>query len=165
MAIEKRTYDTTEKAKAAADNLLSQGFSDVSISYAQDKVRVAVDAPFGEGQRAAGILDSHGPLPPAAEPRDELLPVERPLPGTITDWAAPLSNRFGWTVLNAYRSPFWPKALVDDPAPLSSWLDWPVLLGTSAPAAPQAADAAPDTVEAVAAASRRREKTNSARPE
>ena len=34
----------------------------MKASFKPDRVLVAVDAPFGEGQRAAQILDSYGPL-------------------------------------------------------------------------------------------------------
>ena len=36
---------------------------------------------------------------------------------------------FGWSVLKDYRSPLWPKALVDDPTPLSNKFGWSVLYG------------------------------------
>ena len=133
MAIEQRTYASSEKAKAAMDELFSQGFSDVKTSFKPDRAHVAVNAPFGEGQRVAAILDRHDPLAPDADRADVgggKPVVARPFElGKVKDSATPLSDFFGWSVLNAYRSPFWPQALVDDPTPLSNRLGWSVLYG------------------------------------
>ena len=71
MAIEQRTYASSEKAKAAMDELVSQGFSDVKASFKQDRAHVAVNAPFGEGQRVAAILDRHEPLASQAGETDQ----------------------------------------------------------------------------------------------
>ena len=133
MAIEQRTYASSEKAKAAMDELFSQGFSDVKTSFKPDRAHVAVNAPFGEGQRVAAILDRHEPLASEANRADVgggRPVVARPFElGKVKDSATPLSDFFGWSVLNAYRSPFWPEALVDDPTPLSNRLGWSVLYG------------------------------------
>jgi hypothetical protein len=134
MAIEKRTYTKSEKAKAAMDELLSQGFTDVKASYTPDRVRIAVNAPFGEGQRATQILDRYEPIASdeegLADEDAQSAPTARDLDwAKIASSATPLSDFFGWSVLKDYRSPFWPKALVDDPTPLSNKFGWSVLYG------------------------------------
>ena len=136
MAVETRTYAKSETAKAAMDELLSQGFSEVNASFKPDRARVDVDAPFGEGQRVAQILDRHGPLGPDDERSAGEPNARAGVVGKVTDWAAPLSSLLGWKVLSDYRSPFWPQALVHDPAPLSTRLGWPVLCGPTRSAAP-----------------------------
>lgn len=62
MAIETRTYADADRARAALDELSSKGFSDVKASFKPDRIRVAVNAHFGEARNAAQILDRHGPL-------------------------------------------------------------------------------------------------------
>ncbi|RBP14101.1 hypothetical protein DFR50_110126 [Roseiarcus fermentans] len=111
------------------DELSSQGFSDVEASFGPDRVRVAVNAPFGEGQRAAQILDRHGPMASGEADAGAGSPTAAPAfdCAKIKDSAAPLSEFFGWSVLNDARSPFWPEALVDDPTPLSTRMGWSVL--------------------------------------
>jgi hypothetical protein len=150
MTIEKRTYANPEKAKAVMDELFSQGFSEVKASFKPDRVRVAVNARFGEGQRVKQILDSHEPLASDDEDwgsEDNEFPAAARASGSkVTDWAAPLSSLLGWKVLSDYQSPFWPKALVDDPAPLSTWLNWPVLTGASRLKAPTASAPEADSV-------------------
>ncbi len=130
MAIEKRTYANPEKAKAAMDELSSQGFSEVTTSFKPDRVLVAVNAPFGEGQRAARILDRHGPL--ASDDADKSARSPSTSPGfdcaALARSATPLSDFMGWSVLKKdYKSPFWPEALSDDPTPLSNKMGWSVL--------------------------------------
>ncbi len=135
MAIEKRTYADADRAKAAVDELSSNGFSDVRAWFKPNRAGVAVNAPFGEGQRAEQILDRHGPLISNEEVVDEpeLFGSRRPVVGIrsgVRDSAAPLSSFFGWPVLIHGLSWFAPKALINDPAPLSSWLGWPTLYGS-----------------------------------
>ncbi len=148
MAVETRTYAKSETAKAAMDELLSQGFSEVNASFKPDRARVDVDAPFGEGQRVAQILDRHGPLGPDDERSAGEPNARAGVVGKVTDWAAPLSSLLGWKVLSDYRSPFWPQALVHDPAPLSTRLGWPVLCGPTRSAAPRREATAPETATA-----------------
>ena len=154
MAIEKRIFANSEKARAAIEELLSQGFSDVTASYKPDRVRIAVNAPFGKGQQVAQVLDSHGPVASdeegwANDAKESSTAAQGAKSGSVTDWAAPLSSIFGWKVLSDYRSPLWPEALVADPAPLSTWLGWPVLCGASRRTAPRReAVAAPDKADA-----------------
>ncbi len=137
MAIEKRTYADAETAKAAIDELFANGFTEVNTSFKPDKVVVAVNAPFGEGSKAAKILDSYAPLATTEEePAQESLkaPAQARKPfdlETALNSATPLSDFFGWSVLNDYKSPLWPKALVDDPTPLSNKFNWSVLYGAS----------------------------------
>ena len=136
MAIEKRTYANSEEAKAAIDELFANGFTEVNTSFKPDKVVVAVNAPFGEGAKAAKILDSYATVPNDEEPADEVAKVpaaaRKPFDfETVKDSATPLSDFFGWSVLNEYRSPFWPKELIDDPTPLSKKFNWSVLYGAS----------------------------------
>jgi len=136
MAIEKRIYADSEKAKAAMDALMAKGFDDVKASFKPGKVQVAVNAPFGEGATAAKILDSHGPsaLEDAefAEEGPKAQVVARPFDfESFKHSATPLSDFFGWSVLKDYRSPFWPEALLDDPTPLSNKFGWSVLYGAS----------------------------------
>ena len=50
---------TRKTAKAAIDELFANGFTEVNTSFKPDKVVVAVNAPFGEGAKAAKILDSY----------------------------------------------------------------------------------------------------------
>ena len=115
------------------DELSSQGFLEVRASYKPDRVRVAVNAPFGEGQRAAKILDRHGPL--AADDTEWEDEVKSPSASrsldcaTLAASATPLSDLFGWRVLTTddYKSPVWPAALSDDPTPLSNKMGWSVL--------------------------------------
>ncbi len=136
MAIEKRTYATSEEAKAVMDELLSQGFADVKASFKPDRVLVAVNAAFGEGQRATQILDRYQSIAPDDEGSADEAATSAPAPRNL-DWAkiansaTPLSDFFGWSVLKDYRSPVWPKALVDDPTPLSNKFGWSVLYGAS----------------------------------
>ena len=116
------------------DELVSQGFADVEASFKPDRVRVAVNAPFGEGRRATEILDRYGPIAlddkGAADLQAKSALTARDLDfAKIAHSATPLSNFFGWSVLKDYRSPFWPKALVDDPTPLSNRFGWSVLYG------------------------------------
>ena len=134
MAIEKRTYADADRAKAAVDELSSYGFSDVRAWFKPTRAGVAVDAPFGEGQTAAQILDRHGPLISNEEEAvPDLFGSRRAVIGILSkngDPATPLSDFFGWRVLIDGLSWFAPKALIDDPAPLSSWLGWSTLFGS-----------------------------------
>ncbi len=137
MAIEKRTYAKSEEAKAALDELFANGFTDVSTSFKPDRVMVAVNAPFGEGAKAAKILDSYPTLPMTDEELEGESVKAPALARKAFDFetaarsATPLSDFFGWTVLNDYRSPLWPAALIDDPTPLSNKFNWSVLYGAS----------------------------------
>lgn len=137
------------------DELVSQGFADVKASFRPDRVRVAVNAPFGEGRRATQILDRFGPITSDDEAWQDAKssPTARDLDwAKIASSATPLSDFFGWSVLKDYRSPLWPKALVADPTPLSNKFGWSVLYGASsqaerrrgAVAAPEKAPAATD---------------------
>jgi hypothetical protein len=137
MAIEKRTYANSEEAKAAIDELFANGFTEVNTSFKPDRVVVAVNAPFGEGAKAAKILDSYATVATTDEESAEEVakaptPARKPFDfDAFKDSATPLSDFFGWSVLNEYRSPFWPKALIDDPTPLSNKFNWSVLYGAS----------------------------------
>ncbi len=139
MAIEKRTYANSEEAKAAIDELFANGFTDVNSSFKPDKVVVAVNAPFGDGAKAAKILDSYATVATTDEELADESPKAPALASarkpfdfeTALSSATPLSDFFGWSVLNEYRSPLWPKALVDDPTPLSKKFNWSVLYGAS----------------------------------
>lgn len=137
MAIEKRTYANSEEAKAAMDELFANGFTEVNTTFKPDQVVVAVNAPFGEGAKAAKILDSYATVATTEEePADEVAKAQALARkafdfGVFKDSATPLSDFFGWSVLNDYRSPLWPKALVDDPTPLSNKFNWSVLYGAS----------------------------------
>ena len=103
MAIEKRTYADAGRAKAAVDELTSNGFSDVRAWFKPNRAGVAVNAPFGEGQRAEQILDRHGPLISNEEEAvPDLFGSRRSVIGIRSgdgDPATPLSNIFGWPVL------------------------------------------------------------------
>ncbi|RBP14102.1 hypothetical protein DFR50_110127 [Roseiarcus fermentans] len=132
MAIEKRTFTSSEKAKAAIDELGAKGFKEVKASFKPDKVLVAVTAPFGDGAAVAKILDSHGGVATSEEIADEggkTVAAVRPFDfAKWKDSPTPLSDFFGWSVLkNDYKSPFWPEALSDDPTPLSTKMGWSVL--------------------------------------
>ena len=130
MSIEKRTYADATLAKAAMDELFANGFKEVKASFKPDKVLVAVNAPFGEGTKAAKILDSHGPLTSDDEEwakEGATFSSGGGLAGKIQDPATPLSNLLGWKVLSDWKSPFWPQSLIDDPAPLSKKFGWSVL--------------------------------------
>jgi hypothetical protein len=137
MAIEKRTYADSETAKAVMDELFASGFTDVNTSFKPGRVTVAVNAPFGDGAKAAKILDSYAPLATTDEESAEVsakapAPVRKPFDfETALASATPLSDFFGWSVLNDYRSPLWPETLMDDPTPLSNKFKWSVLYGAS----------------------------------
>ncbi len=142
MAIEKRIYADAERAKAAVDELSSNGFSDVRAWFRPDRAGVAVNAPFGEGQSAGQIMDRHGPLISNEEVDEpDLFGSRRSVVGMRAgagDPATPLSSFFGWPVLIHGLSWFAPKALINDPAPLSNWLGWPTLYGSVRGSRPRA---------------------------
>ena len=129
MAIERRTYTNTEKAKAAIDELSKKGFKEVKASFKPDKVLVSVTAPFGDGATVAKILDSYGPSASSdADWAEDGVKAVRPFDfAKWADSAAPLSDFFGWSVLKDYKSPFWPETLNDDPTPFSNKMGWSVL--------------------------------------
>ena len=138
MSIEARTYADADRARAAIDELSSKGFSDVKANFKPDRVRVAVNARFGEARNAAQILDRHGPLTSeeaGSEANDNSDPFPSRAPAGILskvqDPATPLSNILGLRVLTKGLSGLAPKALIDDPAPLSNWLGWPTLYGAT----------------------------------
>ncbi len=138
MSIETRTYADADRARAAIDELSSKGFSDVKASFNPDRVRVVVNAHFGEGRNAAQILDRHGPLTAdeaGSEANDDSdLFASRAPSGPLSkvqDPATPLSNILGLPVLTKGLSRFAPKSLIHDPAPLSTWLGWPTLFGAT----------------------------------
>ncbi len=116
---------------------MRNGFTDVNSSFKPDKVVVAVNAPFGDGAKAAKILDSYATVATTDEESADagakapaLTSARKPFDlETALGSATPLSDFFGWSVLKDYRSPFWPKALVDDPTPLSNKFGWSVLYG------------------------------------
>ncbi|RBP16207.1 hypothetical protein DFR50_106169 [Roseiarcus fermentans] len=137
MAIEKRTYADAGRAKAAIDELSSSGFGEVQASFDPGRVTVSVDPPFGQGAKAARILDSHGPSKDLGAQEDSGPLGARP---RSQDPATPLSNWLGLPVLLHGLSPLAPKALIADPAPLSTWLGWPTLgVGPARPVEPAAA--------------------------
>ena len=116
------------------DELFSKGFKEVKASFKPNRVRVAVEAPFGEGAKAAAILDKFEPL--AADDtkwEDEgaasgSAAARKPFDWSkISELATPLSDFFNWRVLSDKKSPFWPEVLNDDPTPLSKKMNWAVL--------------------------------------
>lgn len=140
-----RIYDSPGKAAGAVNELKSSGFSEgdlTEISSAGPDTLGAITAAgvssadaavyaeavgrgnalvicrplFGWASKAASILDSHGPV--AVElPAEQTTKAKPAATPSSTSWTgpAPLSARFGWTVL------------LDDPAPLSKKFGWRVL--------------------------------------
>ena len=127
--------------KASIDNLTSAiangavPKADAAIyakGVAKGGTLVSVQAPFGTGAKASGLLDSHKPIPSGVTPglttggfslgdlwKGAARP-NRPAGGSV-DWndAAPLSSWFDW------------PTLLDDPTPLSSYWKLNVLKDTN----------------------------------